>query len=128
METTTFGDMMGRYAELDQQIADLDAQATALRGERETAKQAIMEYLREQGQDKATACGLTASVLTKDRAKYDPAEWPNIVKWAVETGNDHIIQRRMTDAKVVELVRNGVALPWGLGVESYKEVRITKAK
>jgi hypothetical protein len=38
------------------------------------------------------------------------------------------VQRRLTDAKVLELVRNGVALPWGLEVESYRDIQVRRVR
>jgi len=126
--TRTIGDLIGRYADLDAQIDQLTAEAEPLRAEREECKAAIKAAMDEAGTDKAAAAGLSVSIVQKDRAAYDPAEWPSIVRWAIETGNDHIVQRRLTDAKVLELVRNGVALPWGLTIEPYRDLRITRAR
>lgn len=126
----TLGELIHLYARLDSEIDEREAATDVLRKQREECKAAIkgMMEVPGKGQDKATAAGLTFSMVTKDRAKYDPGEWPNIVKWAVETGNDHIIQRRLTDAKVVELIANGVALPWGLTVESYRDVQVRRVR
>lgn len=56
------------------------------------------------------------------RARYAPEQWNAIAKWAAETGNMHIIQRRLSDAKIVDLVMEGVQLPEGLTLETYTSI------
>ncbi len=86
----------------------------------------ILKDMADQGMvndgDKMTACGLTVTRQDKQRAAYDPDKWADVVRWAVATGNDHIIQRRLTDKKVVDLVENGIALPEGLRIDIVTEL------
>lgn len=65
---------------------------------------------------------ISVSVEDKDRATYAPDCWDDVLKWAVETGNMNIIQRRLSDAKVVALIGEGIPLPAGLGIEPYKKI------
>jgi uncharacterized protein YlxW (UPF0749 family) len=92
--------------------------------ERKSALEAeLLNFHASTGLNSCAGAGL--SVTFDDgavRAKYDPSKWADIVKWAVSTGNDHIIQRRLTDAKVIDLIENGTALPEGLTVESYTKL------
>lgn len=127
MAHNTIGDMIGHLVELEAKLADAKAIVSALDREIGDLKSGLKQALIESGQDKAAAHGVTVSVVEKYRATYDPANWPQIVKWAVETGNDHIIQRRLTDAKVVELIRSGEALPWGLDAESYRDLLVRRS-
>lgn len=60
------------------------------------------------------------------RAKYDPDQWSGIVRWAVEHGHDYIVQRRLSDAKIVELAAGGTELPAGLTLESYTKLSIRR--
>jgi hypothetical protein len=130
MNTTAapIGDLLSTYADVQADIENAETALSALKQRREALAESIKESLTASGADKASAHGLTASIQIKDRAKYNPADWPSIVRWAVESGNDHIVQRRLTDAKVVELIRNGVSLPWGLTVESYRDIRVTRTR
>lgn len=70
----------------------------------------------------AKAGGITVTVRQKWRAKYAPEQWASIVAWAGETGNSHLIQRRLSDKPVMELLDAGVSLPEGLTVEAYKDI------
>lgn len=87
----------------------------------------LLDYHAQSGVDSLKGGGVTVSFDDEAmRAKYDPEKWANIVKWAAETGNDHIVQRRLTDSRVVELVANGVALPDGLTLETYTKVSVRR--
>jgi hypothetical protein len=110
-----------KRAELDRVRKDLWPQHEAI-----VAK--LVELHQQTGNDKISVKGVLAVGFDDQamRAKYDPEKWPGIVKWAGETGNEHILQRRITDAKVVDLVANGVALPDGLSLEQFVKVSIRK--
>lgn len=110
-----------KRAELDRARKDMWPQHEAI-----VAK--LVELHQQTGNDKISIKGVL-SVGFDDgamRAKYDPEKWPSIVKWAGETGNEHVIQRRITDAKILDLVKNGVALPDGLSLEAFTKVSIRK--
>lgn len=66
--------------------------------------------------------GITVTVREKWRTRYNPEHWPAIVAWAAATGNQHVIQRRLSDKPVMELLDAGTSLPEGLTVESYKDL------
>jgi len=86
----------------------------------------IMAAMKDAGLDgdgaKVSHGGLTVTLRHKFRAAYDPEKWSGVVKWAAETGREYIIQRRLSDKPVVELMDNGVALPDGLTVTSYEDL------
>jgi hypothetical protein len=87
----------------------------------------LMQFHESTGLESCSGAGM--SVTFNDdamRAKYDPEQWPGIVKWAVESGHDYIIQRRLTDAKILDLVANGVALPEGLTLEPFVKMNIRR--
>lgn len=86
----------------------------------------ILDAMTAQGMTedgaKLTAGGITVTRKTKWRAKYEPEKWEAVHKWLVDSGYGYCIHRRMTDSKIMELVDSGVALPDGLGVESYTDL------
>lgn len=85
----------------------------------------ILKDMAEQGMDKdgdkVSACGLTVTRAEKQRATYSPDKWMEIGQWAFEQGIP-LIQRRLNDKVVRDLIESGVALPEGLGVEFYTEL------
>lgn len=84
-----------------------------------TLKLTLQRKAQEQGVPGFKSEAGAFSCSEEMRAKYDPEQWDAIVKWAVESGNQHIIQRRMTDARVKALMVEGVAFPDGLTLEAY---------
>lgn len=104
----------------------LNADLAASRKRADELEQSILAEMERNGFDsdgsKFSDGGMTVTRRTKWRAKYDPALWPQIVAWANESGNSHIIQRRLSDKPVMELIDCGVALPEGLSAESYVDL------
>lgn len=76
---------------------------------------------------KTGIAGLTLTVNRKWFAKYDPALWPKIVEWAGTQGMAHLVQRRLNDKAVMELVDSGKGLPEGLGVESVLDLQFRRS-
>lgn len=106
--------------DLREAIGALDKRLAAREAELEST---LTRHAHDQGLESLTGGGVSVSFdPTAMRATYDPQKWRDICRWAGETGNDFIIQRRLTDAKVMSLVDAGIALPDGLGVESYTKV------
>lgn len=95
----------------------------------------------------AKASGVTVSVVEKVRATYDPAKWPDVVRWAVQNDYTYIVQRRLNDKAIAELVMppsaeeiaaekkirgegwewKATPLPDGLGIEYHKEIAFRRA-
>jgi hypothetical protein len=87
----------------------------------------LLDYHESSGLESLSGGGLSVSFDDSAmRAKYEPDKWPQLLAWAAQTGNEHIIQRRLTDSRVLDLVKSGVALPEGLGLESYVKISIRK--
>jgi len=127
METPNIGELLAAFRTAQDHKDDCDA---ALKRARETCdvlELKIRLAMESQGTEKTSAHGVTASIVTKWRAKYTPEKWGDLVKWAAANGYDYLIQRRLTDTKVMELVDKGVALPEGLSVESYKDINFRRS-
>lgn len=124
----SIGDLIAKYSAVDAELDAIEEQAKQLRIKRESVKLAIKITLDLGGVDKASAHGITVSIREKWRAKYTPELWPGVVEWAITHGHSHIVQRRLTDAAVMELVDNGVILPDGLSVESFKDLDVRRTK
>lgn len=108
-----------RQDELNAQLADSRAKADGL-------ERRIMDAMKNAGLDsdgsKVSHDGLTVTLRHKFRASYDPAKWSAIVRWAIDTNNEHIIQRRLSDRPVLELLDNGEKFPDGLTVSTYEDL------
>lgn len=121
-------------------IADLLADKRRVRDELDTVNQKlatlreadtaldrqIMDAMTEAGLTEAGAkvsgSGMTVTRTNKWRAIYKPEKWADFFKWCAVNNYDYLIHRRMSDAKIMELVDAGVALPDGVTVESFPEL------
>jgi hypothetical protein len=110
--------------DLREQIADLDKQLSARKQELELK---LIEHHKANGVDAVTGGGVSVSFdPTAMRTTYDPEKFESIFRWCAETGHTYLIQRRFTDAKVMALIDDGVALPEGLGVEQYVKLNVRR--
>jgi hypothetical protein len=105
---------------------ELNAELKSIGEQEDACERTLLDWHKATNLQSVKGGGLTVSFKADFHAKYSPELWPEIVKWAVETGNDHIIQRRLGDAKVIELVDNGIALPDGLTLEQYVKLNIRR--
>lgn len=126
--TASIGELLEAFAKASDEAAQLSALLASVNSRMAAIKGSIKHKLIETGIDKASGSGLTASLRDRMKAKYDPEKWEQIVAWAVSSGHDHIVQRRLTDAAVVELVTNGIVLPDGLSVESFTDIDVRRTK
>lgn len=72
--------------------------------------------------DKASSADGTAIRQQKWRAKYDPAKWPDFFKWCAEHDRSDLIQRRTSDAKLMEIQDQGQPFPPGVEMEPYTDL------
>jgi hypothetical protein len=127
METNTLGELCAAFRAKRDQLDEIEAQAKAARKTCDELEGEIMRRLEASGAESISAAGITFTVKTKFRASYDPAEWSEIVRWAAGSGLDYIVQRRLNDAKILELVDKGVILPDGLTIQSYKDLTFRRS-
>lgn len=135
IETQTqpkLADLLAEYKCILDRKDELTTQMSGIHAAASDLEHRIMQAMEANGQDndgdKVTANNITVTVKQKWRAKYLPERWADVVKWAVDNGYDHIVQRRLSDGKVMELVDNGVTLPDGLTVEPYKDIDFRRSK
>jgi len=87
----------------------------------------LLAFHEETGLEKLSGAGMSIGFDTSAmRTKYDPEKWREVLKWALDTGNDYIIQRKLTDSRVIELVKQGVALPTGLSLEPFVKMSVRR--
>lgn len=65
----------------------------------------ISDYCEKVGVDQIKVDGvLSVSVKKTLRIGYDKDRWDSLVEWAAATGNHHIVQRRISERPVKELM------------------------
>jgi hypothetical protein len=119
----TVNELLTELRDVIDQRERLSTQDSALSKRKSYLEHELLAVHESEGVDSVSGAGMTVSFDDAAmRVKYDPEKWAGICRWAIETGNDHIIQRRLTDAKVMDLIENGTALPEGLTVENYVKI------
>lgn len=94
---------------------------------RQQIERELLAFHEMSGLEKVAGAGVTVSFDPEAvRCNYDPERWDGIVRWAVETGNLHVIQRRLTDGKILDLVREGTELPEGLTLAPYTKISVRR--
>jgi hypothetical protein len=127
MNDPTIGELLAAFRKAQDYKDECDEALKSARQACDVLELKIKIAMEHAGTEKTSAHGVTASIVTKWRAKYAPDKWSDLVKWAAGNGYDYLIQRRLTDSKVMELVDQGVELPDGLSVESYKDINFRRA-
>jgi hypothetical protein len=130
METQTtpsLGELVAELRSIKDRKDGLNAELSGLNKREDEIEYAIMDTLTAAGLAKATTDAGTVSKSTKWRAKYDPEKWADIFKWAAARDRTDLIQRRTSDAKIMELVDAGEALPDGLTVESFEQISFRRS-
>lgn len=122
----TTGELLNDLRQVMDEIDQLNKQLRPLTSRRRELEQAIISKAEAEGTDRFGNDQLSVTVQHKTTANYDPEKWDSILRWAVKTGNSHIFQRRMTDAKVEQLALDGVELPDGLSLEQIDKLNIRR--
>lgn len=121
------GSMAARFKELQDRKDELQAQLKEVNKDIEEAEHQIGEYMAAESLDKLSANGITLYYKDKARARYEPEKWGELVAWAVRVGRTDLVQRRLSDAKVLELMDSGQEMPDGLTVEFYKSLEFRRS-
>jgi hypothetical protein len=116
-----------QYNKLSNRYDRDKAKLTKLYHELDDLEQIILAYGKKNKMEKFSIDGVSATIADSFRAKYDPAQWAGIVKWASDNGYLDIIQRRLTDTRLLALQDAGVAFPPGLSLESFKKLSIRRS-
>ena len=127
MTNPTLGDLIRSWKQQKALVEEHEAAAKSARALLDDMETDINAKMHELGIESAAEDGVSISIKTKWRARYDPDLWADIMKWAATNGVSYILQRRLNDAKIMELVDNGIALPEGLSVESYQDLAFRRS-
>lgn len=122
----TIGELLTELRGIVDEREELSARDSVLSSRKAEIENELRHKAAEQGVSKFDNDLIGVSFSSDMRFKYDPAKWPDVVKWAVETDNLQIIQRRMTDAQIKSLLVEGVALPDGLTPDPYVKISVRR--
>lgn len=123
MNAPNVNELLNRMVDIKGAKEELNKRLSELSSEEDTIEQALIHWYGTSGLKSVSNDFATVSFDPDAiRVRYDPEKWSDIVKWAVTSDNLHIIQRRLTDAKILSLVTEGTALPDGLTLDNYTKV------
>jgi hypothetical protein len=121
-ETLPQGSLLRSYSavlSMLDSVGDIEKKLNTLRS---AMKEEFVRRASVEGVEKFSGDGLSVTVKDKAIVKYDPEKWDDILKWLVDSGHGYCVHRRLSEAKIQELMDNGVRLPDGLAFDSIKEV------
>jgi hypothetical protein len=83
---------------LTAELSDINKQCAAI-------ERRVSGYCDTVGVDTIKVDGvLSVSVKQSLRIGYDKEKWDDLVRWAAASGNSHIVQRRISERPVKELI------------------------
>lgn len=116
------GATLTRWREIIDAKEELNARIKTLNEEEDAIERRLLDLGERTGLDSFANDVLSVTLSQKQRARYEPGRWAEIVKWAADGGHYEIIKRQLSDKPVVALLVNGVALPDGLSIEDYTDI------
>lgn len=130
MPELPISELLAQYRTVVDLLDEVNARKTTLEKQKEALKYDILGAMTASGftEDgaKVAANGVSATRGTKFRAVYQPEKWPELVKWCAEHGRADLIQRRLTDSRVLEMVDAGEPLPEGVNLEPFQELSLRR--
>lgn len=100
--TTRYTELLARKDRLNAELKDVEEELREL-------QTAFLHWAEEQGVDQVKGDGITLSIRKQPTAQI--TDWAAACRWAVETGNEHIIQRRLKAGELQELAINDTPIP-----------------
>lgn len=121
-------------------IGDLLTQLRAIRDEKESRAEydkklqgremairaQLFQYHADSGLAFIANDLISVSFSQKLTCRVDPEKWESFFKWAVESGNHHVLYHQASDAKLLELSNGGVAMPEGVSFSAYTDWKVTR--
>jgi len=116
------GDVMEEFADLLDQIDEHKRSLSLLNEQRRSLEFEIQDIGQNTGLDNFKTDRLSVKIADKATAKYEPDQWHDIVKWALDNDLLDVVQRRLTASKLQSLAEDGVPFPEGLWLEQIQQV------
>lgn len=90
----------------------------------------LERFLEEQGETLGLRSfsndHITATLVSDLRVNYDPEKWADLLRWSLDTGNLGVVQRRLGDRVLKDLLDSGQAIPPGVTFLPYTKVLIRR--
>lgn len=90
----------------------------------------LERFLEEQGETLGLRSfsndHITATLVYDLRVNYDPEKWADLLRWSLDTGNLGVVQRRLGDRVLKDLLDSGQAIPPGVTFLPYTKVSIRR--
>lgn len=123
-------ELLSSYRSIKDQSDELAAQKTGLEKQMDGLERRILAAMTDAGLTAEGSLvrggGCTAARRIKWRAKIGEGQWDAFLQWATENERGYLVQKRVTDTKVMELVDAGIELPDFLSVESFEMLDIRR--
>ena len=123
-------ELLTEYRRLRDQSDELAAQKSGLEKQMDGLERRILSAMTDAGLTAEGSLvrggGCTAARRIKWRAKIGEGQWDAFLKWATDNDRGYLVQKRVTDAKVLELVDAGIALPDMVTLDSYESLDIRR--
>ena len=129
-ETATIPASVGEaLSELRSLSDEIDTHAAALKDLNKRWDE-LERFLEEQGETLGLRSfsndHITATLVSDLRVNYDPEKWADLLKWSLDTGNLGVVQRRLGDRVLKDLLDSGHAIPPGVTFLPYTKVSIRR--
>lgn len=122
----TTGEILARFRQLSDELDKVKAHEKRLNAEWDELEKAIAEESERQGVPSFSANGVRVKVEPAYRVSYDPSRWGELLGWAANTGNLAVIQRRIGEKAVLDLIDAGQGTPPGVELSTYTKVSVTR--
>jgi len=120
------GNDLAELRELMDRIESLNTQLASLKKQRAAVEARIKRQAESDGLTSYSSDNITVSVRDDLVAGYDPDHWPELIRWAVSTNNEHVIQRRLSTKPICEIAANGTPLPDFIRLESVTRLNVRR--
>lgn len=113
------GTVIDKLESLREDKRQLETRVKAIEEEFKELEEQLMARLDAEGMDKAT--GKKASVSISKSVSGNIADWESFTKFVKKTGHFHLLQRRLSDPAIRELLESKGSVP---GIETYTKRRL----
>ena len=118
--------LMAECRAIIDKLEALGEQEQPLRQRKSEIELELLRFSESSGLQSFSSSGLSCNIQEKTRATYAPDKWNEILAWAVQHGAETAIQRRLSDARIVEIATSGTPLPEGIKLEPYSYVALRR--
>ncbi len=122
--------LLSKHVSNKEQLTRLHAQVKCLRTEQTELEECMREWLRTVGLESARAeCddGRSRNVTVSSRVVFKVTHMDALLRYARETGNDHILGRTVYNQSINEILADGNDLPPGIESIELPTTKITLA-